>query len=82
MEKETNSSEVKKSKSKQRQDATVPCLKCGVLTNLNAFEMCIPCRTKKCKDCGDDFLINKNRFDRCSDCQSARKKRVSRHLDI
>ncbi len=80
MEKETNSSEVKKSKSKY--ESTVPCLKCGNMTNLNAYEMCIPCRTKKCKDCGDDFLINKNRFDRCSDCQSARKKRLSRHQDF
>ena len=80
MEKETNSSEVKKSKTKH--EATVPCLQCGVMTNLNAYEKCLKCRTKACKDCGSSFLVNKNRFDRCSECQRARQKRLSRHQDF
>jgi RecJ-like exonuclease len=77
MEEQAKATEVKKSKTKR--ESRVPCLQCGVMTNLNAYETCLKCRTKACKDCGANFMVNKNRFDRCSECQRSRRKRLSRN---
>jgi hypothetical protein len=75
MENETQKTEVKKRGS---HSIKVECLKCGTSTPLNAYELCLPCRTKSCKDCSKPFQINKNLTDRCSECSQKRKKRLQR----
>jgi hypothetical protein len=79
MEKEESLGKVKK-----RGGHSVPinCMKCGVLTPLNAYELCAECRKRTCKDCKKVFNLSKSLFDRCSPCQLSRRNRLKRHQDF
>lgn len=79
MEKEQTETKVKK---KGSHTIKVDCLKCGASTPLNAYELCLACRTKSCKDCKKPFQISKNLTDRCSECRRNRKERLQRLGDF
>jgi hypothetical protein len=43
----------------------VKCTKCGVLTTHKTM-VCLPCRTRKCVDCGKSFQVKQPKWTQCA----------------
>lgn len=75
---EKESLPVKRKRSSGGHSKPVHCLKCNVLTQLNAYELCNSCRERKCKKCGDIYKLNRSHSDHCSPCRREILKRSRR----
>lgn len=54
---------------------TMTCKRCGNQTSMNRWELCTPCRVRKCQDCRKNFRSEIDRMTRCWKCHHAKAKR-------